>query len=289
VTSESPTIPLSFPIIPSVVITSPSSVIKMTTRKDMLSDKMASKAVTAPKAMVFKAIVSMVTTSKAIASSTVTAFKAMTVSKAIVDQDYTKSILIGKSKYLTEVEVKDGKGKGKNKGRKSEEFYQDVIKKLAHELFHEHQQVNDIQMKMHLKDKLENNEDSAEQLQMLRYRDISIKPYGNGFSKEQMRIWKGSESIRKVHENLYMPSNPDDLSSNTYITLIIKSIFTSEKERTQKNAIWTQSVLKVIFDENYLSTKIDSDIIESWTENLIDAEAGLENNDYSPNSEALTH
>ena len=85
-------------------------------------------------------------------------------------------------------------------------------------------------------------------------------------------MWKGSESVRKVHEDLYMPSNPDDPSSDTYITLIIKSIFTSEKERTQKNAIWTQSVLEVIFDENYLSTKIDSDIVESWTENLIDAE-----------------
>ncbi|CAG8745039.1 488_t:CDS:2, partial [Funneliformis caledonium] len=178
---------------------------------------------------------------------------------------------------LTEVEVKDGKGKGKNKGKKSEEFYQDTIKKLAHELFHEHQQ-------------------------MLRHRDILFDQLWNEKLCSSLlnanhvkkgyyvrRLKERSESVRKVHEDLYMPSNPDDPSSDTYITLIIKSIFTFEKERTQKNDIWTQSVLEVIFDENYLSTKIDSDIVESWTENLIDVEAGSENNDYSPNSEALTH
>ncbi|CAG8745032.1 487_t:CDS:1, partial [Funneliformis caledonium] len=84
VTSESPTTPSSFPIIPSVMITPPSSVIKMTTRKDILSNKTAFKAVTAPKAMASKAMVSMAMTSKATAS-TVTAFKAMTASKAMVD------------------------------------------------------------------------------------------------------------------------------------------------------------------------------------------------------------
>ncbi|CAG8774979.1 14791_t:CDS:2, partial [Funneliformis caledonium] len=31
-----------------------------------------------------------------------------------------------------------------------------------------------------------------------------IKPYGDDFSKKQMRIWKESESVRKVHEDLYM-------------------------------------------------------------------------------------
>ncbi|CAG8765673.1 17190_t:CDS:2, partial [Funneliformis caledonium] len=191
VTSESPTTPSLFPIIPLVVITPSSSVIKMTTRKDMLSDKMASKAVTASKATVSKVMISMATTSKAIASSMIMAFKAITASKAMVDQvmEHQERLeaMINEQKgqivkiisrlenldTLTEVEVKDGKGKRKNKGRKSEEFYQDAIKKLAYELFHEHQQVNDIQMKMRLKDKLENNEDSAKQLQMLRYRDIS--------------------------------------------------------------------------------------------------------------------
>ena len=78
-----------------------------------------------------------------------------------------------------------------------------------------------------------------------------------------MRKWKESESVRKVHEDLYTPSDPDDLSSDTYITLIIKSVFTSEKEHTQANVVWTQSVLEVIFDENHLSIKIDSDIVES--------------------------
>jgi len=81
-------------------------------------------------------------------------------------------------------------------------------------------------------------------------------------------MWKESESVRKVYEDLYMPSDPDDPSSDTYIALIIKSVFTSEKERTQANAIWTQSVLEGIFDQENHSSKIDSETIDSWTENL---------------------
>ncbi|RGB31575.1 hypothetical protein C1646_817224 [Rhizophagus diaphanus] len=69
-----------------------------------------------------------------------------------------------------------------------------------------------------------------------------------------------SKNVQQVYEDLYKPSNSDDLSSDTYITLIIKSVFASEKERTNENAIWAQSVLEVIFDEDHLSSKIDVDI-----------------------------
>lgn len=67
-----------------------------------------------------------------------------------------------------------------------------------------------------------------------------------------------------MYDDLYSPSVPDDLSSDTYAALIIRSVFPSEKEITQENAVWTQSVLESIFDVEYLSTKIDNDVIESW-------------------------
>jgi hypothetical protein len=85
-----------------------------------------------------------------------------------------------------------------------------------------------------------------------------------------MREWKTSEEVKKVHEDLYEPSDPDDATSDIFLTVIIKAVFTSEKERTIKNAKWVQSVLEAIFDENHLSPKIDVDIVETWIEALAD-------------------
>jgi hypothetical protein len=99
-----------------------------------------------------------------------------------------------------------------------------------------------------------------------------IKPYEDNYTKDQIREWKKSDSARQVHKDLYTPSNPDDPSSDTYVALIIRSVFPTEKERTQENAIWTQSVLEAIFDERHISTKIDSDVVETWTENFTDTE-----------------
>ena len=79
-----------------------------------------------------------------------------------------------------------------------------------------------------------------------------------------------NEDVQKVHDDLYASSNPSDQSSDTYIALIIKSVFTSENERTNANVIWTQSVLEVIFDQNHISTKIDADIVETWTKTVTD-------------------
>jgi hypothetical protein len=91
-----------------------------------------------------------------------------------------------------------------------------------------------------------------------------IKPFGDNLSKEGMKAWKTSKEVKSVYGDLYSPSVPDDPSSDTYIALIIKSVFPSEKEVTRENALWTQSVLESIFDVEYLSTKIDNDVIESW-------------------------
>lgn len=92
-----------------------------------------------------------------------------------------------------------------------------------------------------------------------------------------MREWKTSEEVKKVHEDLYLISDPDDPTSDTFLTVIIKNVFPTEKERTNKNAKWAQSVLEAIFDENYLSTKIDADIVETWTDALTDTEMELVN------------
>ena len=78
-----------------------------------------------------------------------------------------------------------------------------------------------------------------------------------------MKEWKQSAEVNSVHDDIYKPSNPNDESSDTYLTLIFKSTF-SEKEQTTSNAIWTQSVLESIFDVDYLSSKIDTDVIEMW-------------------------
>ena len=91
-----------------------------------------------------------------------------------------------------------------------------------------------------------------------------IKPFGDNFSKEGIKAWKTSKKVKAVYGNLYRLSVPDDPSSDLYIALIIKSVFPSEKELTQKNAVWAQAVLESIFDVRYLSTKIDNDVIESW-------------------------
>ena len=60
-----------------------------------------------------------------------------------------------------------------------------------------------------------------------------------------MREWKTSEEVQKVHESLYQPSDPNDPESDTFLALIIKTVFPSEKERTIKNATWAQSFWKL--------------------------------------------
>ena len=92
-----------------------------------------------------------------------------------------------------------------------------------------------------------------------------------------MKEWKELENIQKVHEDLYTLSDLNDPSSDTYITLIIKSVFSSESERTKENGYWVQSVLEAIFDKKHLSPKIDSEVLDSWLEALTDEEYDVNN------------
>ena len=94
-----------------------------------------------------------------------------------------------------------------------------------------------------------------------------LRPFKDSYNKEMMRKWKTSEAVRKVHEELYSPSNPDDALSDTYLALIIQATFTT-KERTKENALWAQSVLEAIFDEDYLDSKIDAEVVEKWNKSL---------------------
>ena len=99
-----------------------------------------------------------------------------------------------------------------------------------------------------------------------------IRPFEDNYSKQQMKDWKNNANVQKVHEELYSPIDPDDPSSDTYTATIIKCTFTSESERTTANAIWAQSVLEAIFDKTHLSTKIDMEVVDQWTEVLTDTD-----------------
>jgi hypothetical protein len=99
-----------------------------------------------------------------------------------------------------------------------------------------------------------------------------IKPFKDTYTKHQMKEWKQNKNVRQVYDDLYKPIDPEDAQADTYISLIIKSVFMAEKERTRLNGVWVQSVLEVIFDEKHLSAKIDSDVVENWTEVITDTE-----------------
>ena len=43
-----------------------------------------------------------------------------------------------------------------------------------------------------------------------------IRPFEDNFTKEQMKEWKRSENVKKVHKDLYSLVNPQDSHSETY-------------------------------------------------------------------------
>ena len=96
-----------------------------------------------------------------------------------------------------------------------------------------------------------------------------IKPFDENFTRDQMKSWKNQENVKKVYDDLYFAADSNDPDSDTFLTLIIKNVFVSEKEQTRKNAVWIQAILEIIFDEHYLSPKIDSDTVDGWYEKLI--------------------
>ncbi|CAG8639380.1 10066_t:CDS:2 [Funneliformis mosseae] len=138
--------------------------------------------------------------------------------------------------------------------RYGNEFYQDIIKNLAYELFHEHKTIPEDQIKERLKEKLNADEYCASILQ-----------------KSEER-WKQNANIRKVYKELYDRSDLDDDESDTYVSLIIKSVFTNGKERTTSNAIWDS-------DDN----EDDEDNHEDNEDNHEDNEDNHDFQEYSPN------
>ncbi|CAG8851921.1 14815_t:CDS:1, partial [Racocetra persica] len=91
----------------------------------------------------------------------------------------------------------------------------------------------------------------------------------------KMKNWKQHNNTKKVHEKLYAPSDPKDLSSNTYFTLIVKNMFVSKEEHTYENAVWTQTVLEIIFNEEYFSSKIDIEYVDIWTKRIMTNEQNI--------------
>ena len=85
-----------------------------------------------------------------------------------------------------------------------------------------------------------------------------------------MQEWKQNPNTRKVYEDLYKSSDSDNKNADTYLTLIIKSTFAAEKERTVSNGVWVQSVLETIFDVKQLSAKVDTDIVDTWVGTIND-------------------
>jgi hypothetical protein len=81
-----------------------------------------------------------------------------------------------------------------------------------------------------------------------------------------MLEWK--KNSKKAYDDLYNPSDPDNPNSDTFLSLIIKYVFVSDDQRTQANAVWTQAILETIFDEDYLSPKIDADVVDVWIQKL---------------------
>ncbi|CAI2186109.1 1344_t:CDS:2, partial [Funneliformis geosporum] len=79
------------------------------------------------------------------------------------------------------------------------------------------------------------------------------------YMRELTKIIKICQS-NSTKLNELIPIDSEDTQADTYISLIIKSVFTVDKERTQLNGIWVQSVLEIIFDEKHLSSIIDSDV-----------------------------
>lgn len=95
-----------------------------------------------------------------------------------------------------------------------------------------------------------------------------LKPYDENFTREQLKNWKVQENVRKAYNDLYTPIDPNDSNSEMFISMIIKNVFVSTEEQTDKNAVWTQAILEMIFDEEHLSTKIDSDTVDTWYSKL---------------------
>ncbi|CAI2187922.1 19070_t:CDS:2 [Funneliformis geosporum] len=155
-------------------------------------------------------------------------------------------------KICPKIEKED---KGKSKVKKKEEFYH---------------------MKERFKEKLDSDKHYIDFLWKSNERGLTLMSCGT--EKCIPLLFKRGYYVRRVKEslwltfvydNLYKPINPEDAQADTYISLIIKSVFTVEKE-----------FLEVIFDEKHLLSKIDSDVIENWTEVITDTKMNSDVHDH---------
>ncbi|CAG8790895.1 33470_t:CDS:2, partial [Gigaspora margarita] len=121
------------------------------------------------------------------------------------------------------------KGKGKKPSKNLADIcFQNAARKLAHELFYSHVQISNEQIKEQLEKMLKSDKECAEQLQKL---NDKVKPFSEKDTKEQIREWK--KNSKKAYKDLY-----------------------------------NSTVLETIFDEEYLSPKIDADVINVWIQKL---------------------
>ncbi|CAG8444196.1 7509_t:CDS:2 [Funneliformis caledonium] len=111
-------------------------------------------------------------------------------------------------------------------------------------------------MKERLKNKLNADEYCANKLKQLQTNGVS---FDDLWDKKLYSLSKKGYYVRRLKESLWsifgvnriklFGDNYNDPSSDTYIALIIKSVF-PEKERTPANALWVQLVLETILMKN---------------------------------------
>lgn len=82
-----------------------------------------------------------------------------------------------------------------------------------------------------------------------------------------MKKWKNDSKTRAAYDELYNRIDPQDQGSDTYVAKIIKETF-AKNDRTEQNALWTQAVLEIIFDPEYLSPKLDTEAVDKRFETL---------------------
>ena len=94
-----------------------------------------------------------------------------------------------------------------------------------------------------------------------------LQPFKEAWKKDDMKVWKADIKTKDAYNKLYDRVDPDDQQSDTYVAKIIKETF-AKSERTELNTLWTQAVLEVIFDPDFLSPKLDTDIVDKRFEML---------------------
>ncbi|CAG8796831.1 9831_t:CDS:2, partial [Racocetra persica] len=133
-----------------------------------------------------------------------------------------------------------GKKREKRKWKKTaDDLFQEAVRELLYELFHDYKQISDTEMKVQLKNKLENNKDCAEHLKGLwaTFGISKIKSFNEHDTKDQMKQWK--QDSRKAYKDLYNLNNLTNPNSDTFFASIIQYVFVSKDEQTHINAIWT--------------------------------------------------